>query len=951
MPRLLRSIVLPALAAAALATPARAQFGAFGQNKIQYRHFQWHVLRGPHVDLYFYPEESELARVALSYAEASYTVLEARFRHSVTRRIPLVVYASHQDFEQTNVLPFVPPEALLGVTEFLKRRVAVPFTGSYADFRHSLRHVLVHVFELSSLSLAYTLHPRQVRLDFPLWWDEGLAEYWSAGEDSRDNMTLRDLTVAGRLPTIAQLNEASGGIVYPLGGTLLRFLGTRYGDWRIVQMYDDAWKYHDFAELVRAVFGRSLDQLTAEWQYDMRRRFYPTVAEQHPLALGSRPIATLAVKPVVWTPPGDSTPEVLYLSPRTGYTDIYAVPLRGGSAHTVVQGERTAEFESFHPFASRLDVSPAGVVVFSSQYQDRDALFFYDLVARRVVGRYQFPDLVSILSPSWSPDGSAVVFSGLAVTGYSDLYMLHLATGQLERLTADRYQDADPAFSPDGTRIVFSSDRTAFGVTGAMNLFVLDLRTRAIRYLTYGDWRDESPRWSAATGRITFTSDRRGAFDVYEVDSTGAGRQETSVPGGLFDPEWVPSAGKYVIAGFENLSFSIYAVAPEPDSLPNDTVTLAAAPAPASWAWAELGDSAAARAEAGRYSERYTLDFAAGGALYSPGFVSAQGATFVLSDMLGDHEVTVSLISFQEGSGLGDLASNINGTAFYLDQSRRLNWGVGAFRTRGFFYAGDLDQVYQESSYGGFVVLRWPLSRYARVEGQLGVAYSDKTSYTFATSPLTVGFPHRRGMITSNYLSYVHDNTVWLATGPIDGSFAQITTGVVNDLQNARLDSWLVAGDVRRYLRTGLQTALALRGVAFYSGGEFPERVAIGGSWALRGYPEYSYVAGDHAVMANVEWRFPITSYLAMGFPFGDLRLPGVQGALFTDVGRAWSVPAGDRGWLGSYGLGLRMAVIQPLVLRLDMGWRYSVGDASLYSLPADFQRRGFVALWFGYNY
>jgi len=948
---LARLLLLPALAAATLATPARAQFGAFGENKIQYRHFQWHVLRGPHVDLYFYPEEAELARVALSWAEASYGVLEGKFGHAVVSRIPLVVYASHQDFEQTNVLPFVPPEALLGVTEFLKRRVAVPFTGSYAEFRHSLRHELVHVFQLSCLTLAYDLHPRQSRVDWPLWWEEGLAEYWSSTPDSRDEMILRDLTVSGRLPTIAQLADASGGLVYPIGRALVGFLAARYGEWRVAQMYADVWKYADFAALVRGVFGRTPEQLTAEWQYDMRRRFYPTIAEQHPLALGSRPIATVAVKPVVWTPPGDSTPQVLYLSPRTGYTDIYAVPLGGGRARTVVEGERTAEFESFHPFESRLDVSPAGVVVFSSKYQDRDALFFWNLAEHRIVGRYQFPDLVSILSPSWSPDGKEVVFSGLALSGYSDLYLLHLDTGELERLTADRYQDTDPAFSPDGTRIVFASDRTPFGVTGGQNLFILDLATRAIRYLTYGGWRDEGPRWSPVTGLITFTSDRRGAFDVYTVDSTGAGRQETSVPGGLFDPEWVPSAGKYVVAGFENLSFSIYAVAPEADSLPADTVVLAGDRAPASWPWAELSDSVAARAEVGRYAEHYTLDFAAGGALYSPGYVSAQGATFLMSDMLGDHEVFLSLMTFQEGSGLGDLVNNVNGTVFYLDQSRRLNWGVGVYRTRGYFYTGDLDQTYQESAYGGYVSLRYPLSRFSRVEGQLGVAYSDKTSYTFPTDQLTVGFPHRSGMITSNYLSYVHDNTVWVATGPIDGSFADVTAGVTNDLQNARIDSWLVAGDVRRYLRTGLRTALALRAFAFYSGGEFPERVAIGGSWALRGYPEYSYVAGDHAVMGNVEWRFPITDYLAFGFPFGEMRLPGVQGALFTDLGRAWSAPAAASGWLGSYGLGLRMPVFEPLVLRLDMGWRYAIGNIDLYSLPSDYQGRGFVALWFGYNY
>ena len=950
-----RLAVIAALAVPLLPHRAWAQFGAFGQNKIQYRHFDWHVLRGAHVDLYFYPEEEELARVALVYAERSYQVLARDFRHSITARIPLIVYASHQDFEQTNVLPFVPPEALLGVTEFLKDRVAVPFTGSYADFRHSLRHELVHVFQLSMLTLAYTLYPRQHTVDLPLWWQEGLAEYWSAGEDSRDDMILRDLTIESRLPTIEELAGASGGIVYPLGGTLVRFLATRYGDWRIVQMYDDVWKYPDFAALVRGVFGRTLEQLSAEWQYDMRRRYYPTVTAQRPLELDARRIAELAIKPAVWTEPYDSTPQVLYISPRNGYTDIYEVPLAGGHARTVVKGERSAEFESFHPFESRLDVSPKGVVAFASKYQDRDALFLWDLAEQRIVGRYQFPGLVSILSPAWSPDGRSIAFSGLAFSGYSDLYLLHLDTGALERLTADRFQDMDPSFSPDGSRLVFSSDRTAFGATGALNLFVMDLAARSVRYLTYGNWKDEGPRWSAATGRITFTSDRLGTFDVYSVDSSGAGRRETSVPGGAFDAEWVPSAGRYVVAGFEHLTFSIYSVGPQRDTSAADTVVLAASPEPAAWTWRELSDSAAATAEEGHYTEHYTVDFAAGGAVYSPGYLSGQGAAFLLSDMLSDHQIYVSVATFQYGSSLGSLVNDVNATAVYLNQAHRLNWGAGVFRTKGLFYTSDLNQVFEESAYGAIAELRYPLSRFSRVETQFRAAYSDRTDYTFQTDPFTPGFPHRRGLVTSNYLSFVHDNSLWLETGPIDGSYSELTAGVVNDLQNARLDSWLVSADLRRYVRTSLHTALALRAFAFYAGGERPERVTIGGSWALRGYPEYSYLAGDRAVMANVEWRFPLTNYLSIGSPLGEIRFPGVQGALFNDIGRAWSEQATERGWLGAYGLGFRMSLFGPLILRLDTGWRYGVGNTAAYQLPVNYpvsgHGRGFVALWFGYDY
>src|SRR5512139_3458153 len=157
-----------------------AQFGYFGQNKIQYRRFEWRVLRGEHVDLYYYPEEEELGRVALAYAEESYDSLERRFNHAVVRRIPLIVYASHTDFEQTNILPFVPPEGLLGVTEFLKRRVALPFRGNYAEFRHTIRHELVHVFQLSLGEEMRLRYPKVRGWALPLWWTEGLAELFSA---------------------------------------------------------------------------------------------------------------------------------------------------------------------------------------------------------------------------------------------------------------------------------------------------------------------------------------------------------------------------------------------------------------------------------------------------------------------------------------------------------------------------------------------------------------------------------------------------------------------------------------------------------------------------------------------------------------------------------------------------------------------------------------------------
>jgi hypothetical protein len=959
-----RALAALAVALAFAPAPLAAQFGLFGPNKVQYRRFDWRILRGEHVDLYHYPEEDELARVALTYAEDSYRELEARFRHSVPSRIPLLVYASHYDFEQTNLLPFNPPEQLLGFTEFARSRVVLPFTGNYAEFRHTIRHELVHVFQLASARLNARLYPRMRPLGLPLWWSEGTAEYFSAGEDTQDEMLLRDITQGGRLPTIAELEGVDGGIVYPIGGTLVRHLAETYGEWRIIQVFDDAWKYDSFTELLEAVFGRPLDVLTAEWQYAMRRKYYPLVATERPLAVDAHPLAPLALKPAVWLPPGDTVPLVFYISPRTGYTNVYAVPLTGGKARTIVKGERTPQFESFHSFDSRMDVSRSGVLVFASRYMDRDALTFWSTAQRRLAGRYQFPDIVSILSPAFSPDEQTVAFSGLSVGGSSDLYLLHLSTGRLERLTSDRYNDTDPSFSPDGTRLVFSSDRTAFGQDGATNLFVMDLATRSVRYLTYGDWHDKGPRWSDDQGRITFTSDRRGVQDIYVVDSTGSGRRESGVPGGVYDPVWVPSAGKYVIGGFEGLRFNIYtlrprAAAPAADSvgLPEgavveaparDTFGLAADRRPPEWRWAELDDPRYARTEPSRYEQHFNVDFAGAEAAVAPGNYSAQGAQLVLSDLLADHLIFVSLLAYQQGGGLGDLISNLNGSVTYVNQTRRLNWGVGAFRVRGTFYENTFDRVYQESATGAYGLLQYPLSRFTRIEGRVQLEYSDRTDLSFDPNS-GVFFPQRRGILTANSLSYVHDNALWLPTGPIDGGRERYTGGIVTDLQNARFDSWVLSADVRRYLRTGLKTAVAVRGFVYWTGGERPQWIALGGTYGLRGYPRYTYVSGSQALMFNAEWRFPLTDYLSFGLPFGELRFPGIEGAVFADAGRAWTPQEIGRGTIGAYGFSFRMNVGFPLVLRLDAGWRY--GAQTGYQLPFNYRNKSFVDFWFGFDY
>lgn len=933
------------------ASPAHAQFFAFGQNKVQYRKLDWRIMRGPHVDLYYYPAEAELAPAALAYAEESYDTLSLQFGHEVGARIPLIVYASHTDFEQTNILPFTPPEGLLGATDFQKRRVALPFRGNFAEFRHTLRHEMVHVFQLDLQSESYNQAPRSRRFAYPLWWSEGLAELWSGGEDARDIMVLRDLTLSGRLPPLRQLTYVLGGIVYPLGGRIHRWLADTYGDWRIPLMYKEANRYESFEGAILATYGRSLDQLSEEFQLAMRRGFYPSVDSLVPLPLLGREITRLAIKPAFIPDtagrdtaqglPGD----VVYVSPASGYVTIYRKKLEGGKPRKVVTGGRTANLESFHPFDSRMDASRPGFLLFAARYGDRDALVIWDLKRAKMAGRYQFDQLVSILSPMWMPDQRSIVFSGLSESGVSDLYRMRLPEGTLESLTGDRFQDLDPSPHPDGRRIVFASDRTAEGLDGAVNLFLMDVASGAISQLTHGDWVDEAPTWGP-DGRIYFTSSRDSVLNVFSVDSMGEGRRETSAWSGVFDGVPLPGNNGLLLGGFHDLSWNLYRV-PVDSAAQRERFSIDSGPPSGRWAWAVPGDTTLGTAAAGEpYQRRMTLDVAAGSAVFVPGYGGAQGVAFLMSDLLGDNLIFGSIGSFQ-GRQLGSVFANISANAVYLNRQRRLNWGFGAFRTRGRNFEGDQVVAYTETAMGVLGLLRYPLTRFNRIEGTFVFEHSDRVDFT-----LPVDEPRRVGWIASHYLSYVHDNSLWLPSGPIDGTRFSLTTGISTDFTNGRFDSYLLSADWRRYFRTGSKSAYSIRALGFYSGGDRPRRINIGGTLGLRGYPEFGNILGSQAFMLNQELRFPVLNHLILGTPFGDLGFPEIQGALFTDVGKATFPTEGlDRAWLGSYGLSFRLALAPLVVLRLDLGRRFSDDRFVGYSLDRDQRDPGFISFFFGYNY
>jgi Tol biopolymer transport system component len=106
-------------------------------------------------------------------------------------------------------------------------------------------------------------------------------------------------------------------------------------------------------------------------------------------------------------------------------------------------------------------------------------------------------------SPSWAPSGDRLVFVSTA-NGDAGLFILTLDAGAPTPLVADSSTAVEPSWSADGTLVVFASTRAAGG-GGATNIYTVNVATHEIRQQTHGSETDGQPA-ALPDGRIVYVS-------------------------------------------------------------------------------------------------------------------------------------------------------------------------------------------------------------------------------------------------------------------------------------------------------------------------------------------------------------------------------------------------------------------------------------------------------------
>ncbi len=507
-------------------------FSQFGMNRVNYKDFEWFFIQTEHFDIYFAGEGSSIAEFAAKAAEDALADLQQRLSYRINNRISLIVYNSHNDFQETNTTDSYLSKGTGGFTEPFKNRVVFPFEGSYTKFRHVIHHELVHAVmrDMFYGGTVQNIIAKGITLQLPHWVWEGTAEYYSSAWETNSDQFIRNAIINEFLPDIERL---SGYFGYRGGQSVFYYISQKYGDEKIGEIISKTRGTSSFEEGLKASIGLTIEELNERWKKDLKVEFWPEIASRREpddfaerITDNKKSIGFYNTSPAI-SPMGD---KVAFISDRDIYLDVYVVDLKNKEKVVkVVKSGVTNDFEELNILFPSLTWAPDNKRIALSV--KRNGYNVISVIDTETKESSVMPfKLDGIESVSWSPDGKKIAFNG-ADSKQSDIYVYDIEKNELKNITNDIFSDFDPAWDPKSERIFFSSDRGKYINRDSipsdfdiyehnyhqLDLYFVEIESGLITRITELPFSDErSPVVSADGKKVIFSSDKNGINNLYK---------------------------------------------------------------------------------------------------------------------------------------------------------------------------------------------------------------------------------------------------------------------------------------------------------------------------------------------------------------------------------------------------------------------------------------------------
>ncbi|MBT3344663.1 MAG: hypothetical protein HN712_21765 [Gemmatimonadetes bacterium] len=490
----------------------------FGRNKVRYKAFDWHFVESDHLLLHYEPEFEALADRAVIYLEDAYAHISGVMRHELSTKPPIVIFKSHYEFQQTNIIQSFLPPGVAGFAEPLRYRMVIPFNGDLDDFRNVLTHELMHIFQYDVVNRGPVKRISNPIASPPTWVMEGLAEYATEEMNTIDEMVLRDAVLTDGLIPLEVMDASwhylpNPFLAYKQSHSLVEYIAENYGPEKVSRMLR-AWDRQSGSDrLLERLIDMDMEELDERWQAHMRKKYWPILQNRDYVSeFAERIIDTddfygLYASPD-WSLGGDML-AVLSTDGVEQHVDIIRIS-SGKLVERVSSGMRTRQYDDLTFNDGTVAWGADGrTIAFVAKSGPKDRILLWDLYHKELGESFEFEGIEIIEGLDFDPTSNRLAFIG---TGYgqSDVYVVDTTTGTLEQITGTPQRDSYPSFSPDGRYLAYSAKQGH-----QFDIRAYDFHEGTTSTLVDSPTDDMWPEWLPAGNKILFVSTREGINDLF----------------------------------------------------------------------------------------------------------------------------------------------------------------------------------------------------------------------------------------------------------------------------------------------------------------------------------------------------------------------------------------------------------------------------------------------------
>ena len=188
-------------------------------------------------------------------------------------------------------------------------------------------------------------------------------------------------------------------------------------------------------------------------------------------------------------------------------------------------------------------------IAYASTRTGVSQLYLTNLLSDQAIAITNMPG--GACQPSWSPDGSRLVFispCNIKKDSYpqSGLFIINADGSNLQPLPSATGGDFEPAWSPDGKFIAFTSMRD-----GYMQIYSYDIAKNTVRRLvkTPGSTAARQPSWSPDGHQLVYAYQRVTTYELWLMNELGANETQLLLSGDVLSnqyPIWSPD-GDFIL--------------------------------------------------------------------------------------------------------------------------------------------------------------------------------------------------------------------------------------------------------------------------------------------------------------------------------------------------------------------------------------------------------------------